>query len=40
MEMTAALANEFRHGSTVVGSGETAAGATRFAQGEGRHGEF
>lgn len=35
---SAAMTNEFRRGSEVVASGETAAGATRFAQGDGRHG--
>jgi enoyl-CoA hydratase len=34
----AALQNEFRHGVEVVRSGETLAGAERFARGEGRHG--
>jgi enoyl-CoA hydratase len=35
-----ALANETRLGLDVILSGETAAGATRFAGGEGRHGRF
>ncbi|MCB1701549.1 MAG: crotonase/enoyl-CoA hydratase family protein [Halioglobus sp.] len=35
-----ALANEFRRGLEVIGSRETVAGATRFAQGKGRHGDF
>ena len=35
-----AIANEFRHGLATLRSGETVAGATRFAQGRGRHGEF
>jgi enoyl-CoA hydratase len=35
-----ALANEFRHGMEVIASGETAAGAKRFAGGAGRHGSF
>ena len=35
-----ALANEYRHGLAVIRSGETVAGATRFAAGEGRHGTF
>ena len=35
-----ALANEFRRGLEVVASRETATGATRFAQGRGRHGDF
>lgn len=33
-----ALANETKHGLGVIGSGETAAGAARFAAGAGRHG--
>lgn len=35
-----ALANETRLGLDVIHSGETAAGAARFASGEGRHGAF
>lgn len=35
-----AIANEYRHGSEVIASGETREGATRFAQGAGRHGAF
>jgi len=35
-----ALANEFRRGREVIDSLETVAGATRFAQGKGRHGDF
>ena len=38
MDLPAALANEFRRGSEVVASGETVAGASRFAGGAGRHG--
>lgn len=34
-----ALANEFAHGLRTLHSGETVAGATRFAQGSGRHGD-
>jgi len=34
----AALANEFEHGLAVIRSGETVAGAQRFASGAGRHG--
>ncbi|MFA5938238.1 MAG: crotonase/enoyl-CoA hydratase family protein [Sinimarinibacterium sp.] len=34
-----AIANEFRHGLATLRSGETVAGATRFTQGEGRHGK-
>jgi enoyl-CoA hydratase len=35
-----ALHNEFDHGIATVQSGETRAGAARFATGEGRHGKF
>ncbi len=35
-----AMANETRLGLAVIESGETLAGATRFAAGEGRHGRF
>ena len=35
-----ALANEMRLGLEVIGSGETLAGARRFAEGAGRHGSF
>ena len=35
-----AMANETRLGLAVIESGETLAGATRFAAGEGRHGQF
>ena len=34
-----AMRNEFRRGSEVVASGETISGASRFAGGDGRHGE-
>jgi enoyl-CoA hydratase len=40
MGVEEALANEFRRGFEVVKSGETRAGAGRFAGGEGRHGAF
>ncbi|HEY2524842.1 MAG TPA: enoyl-CoA hydratase-related protein, partial [Candidatus Binataceae bacterium] len=40
MPIEAALANEFRRGIETVESGETRAGAARFAGGEGRHGKF
>jgi enoyl-CoA hydratase len=33
-----AVRNEFRRGLSVLESGETAAGALRFAEGAGRHG--
>jgi enoyl-CoA hydratase len=35
-----ALANEFRRGMAVIESGETVSGASRFAAGRGRHGDF
>jgi enoyl-CoA hydratase len=35
-----ALVNETRHGIEVIDSGETRAGAARFAAGKGRHGRF
>ena len=35
-----AIANEFRRGLTVIDSQETVTGATRFASGKGRHGDF
>lgn len=35
-----AMANETRRGMEVIASGETREGATRFAQGAGRHGSF
>ncbi|MCG8589698.1 MAG: crotonase/enoyl-CoA hydratase family protein [Proteobacteria bacterium] len=35
-----ALLNETRRGNEVIASGETLAGATRFAKGAGRHGRF
>jgi len=34
-----AVLNEFRHGMQVIESGETVAGAKRFAAGQGRHGK-
>lgn len=40
LDETAALQNEFAHGLGTLQSGETVAGATRFAQGTGRHGDF
>lgn len=40
MELGAAMQNEFRLGLQVIQSGETLAGATRFKQGQGRHGHF
>jgi len=40
MSLEDALANEFRRGLEVVESNETVTGATRFASGKGRHGNF
>lgn len=40
MAEQAAMANEFERGLQVVQSGETVAGASRFASGQGRHGSF
>ena len=40
LPLDAALANEYRHGIATVNSGETRAGAERFASGVGRHGKF
>ncbi|MEM1112108.1 MAG: crotonase/enoyl-CoA hydratase family protein [Pseudomonadota bacterium] len=40
MNLDDALTNEFERGLEVLQSGETVAGATRFAQGRGRHGNF
>jgi enoyl-CoA hydratase len=40
LQHDAAMANEFQRGMTVVQSGETVAGASRFAGGAGRHGAF
>lgn len=40
LAMPEALVNETRRGLDVVRSGETLAGATRFAKGAGRHGTF
>ncbi len=40
LPLAEALRNEFRRGMQVVGSGETAEGAARFAAGAGRHGEL
>jgi enoyl-CoA hydratase len=38
LDERAAVANELRHGLATLASGETVAGATRFASGAGRHG--
>ncbi len=40
LALDAALANEYRHGIATINSGETRAGAERFASGIGRHGKF
>lgn len=40
MGLDSAIGNEFRRGVAVVESGETVAGASRFAGGAGRHGSF
>ena len=40
LPLEAALHNEFTHGLQVIASQETVTGATRFASGAGRHGDF
>ena len=40
LDLDDAFLNEYRHGWAVIQSGETRAGASRFASGEGRHGSF
>ncbi|MES0874656.1 crotonase/enoyl-CoA hydratase family protein [Sinimarinibacterium thermocellulolyticum] len=40
MAQDVAIANEFEHGLRTLQSGETVAGAARFAGGDGRHGRF
>jgi enoyl-CoA hydratase len=40
MSLEDALANEFHRGVQVIDSRETVTGATRFASGKGRHGDF
>ena len=40
MPFAAAMANEFAGGMAVLESGESAAGASRFKAGQGRHGQF
>jgi enoyl-CoA hydratase len=40
LPLEAALHNEFERGLTVIASRETVDGATRFASGKGRHGDF
>lgn len=40
LSLQEALKNEYRHGFKIIASGETRAGASRFAEGKGRHGNF
>ena len=40
MPLEAALLNEYEHGVEVIASQETLTGASRFAAGRGRHGDF
>jgi enoyl-CoA hydratase len=40
MDLPSAITNEYAHGTKTIQSGETRAGARRFAAGEGRHGSF
>lgn len=40
MDESAAIANEFQRGMQALSQGETLAGASRFTQGQGRHGKF
>ncbi len=40
LSLPEALTNEYRHGIATIKSGETLAGASRFAKGAGRHGAF
>lgn len=40
MPLPEALLNEYQHGLSVIESGETRDGATRFKEGAGRHGQF
>ena len=40
LPLDSALANEFRRGMEVIASRETVTGASRFAEGRGRHGDF
>ncbi|HCR94800.1 MAG TPA: enoyl-CoA hydratase, partial [Oceanicaulis sp.] len=40
LDESAALINETRLGLQTLASGETVEGATRFTQGQGRHGQF
>ncbi len=40
MDLDEALRNEYKHGIATIQSGEPLEGATRFAEGKGRHGSF
>jgi enoyl-CoA hydratase len=40
LSLDSALANEFQRGMAVIASRETVTGASRFAEGRGRHGDF
>jgi enoyl-CoA hydratase len=40
LNLVDAISNEYRHGIATIRSGETVAGARRFAAGAGRHGKF
>jgi enoyl-CoA hydratase len=40
LSLEKALRNEFERGLAVIASRETVEGATRFASGKGRHGDF
>jgi enoyl-CoA hydratase len=40
LNLADAICNEYRHGIATIHSGETVAGARRFAAGAGRHGKF
>jgi enoyl-CoA hydratase len=40
LNLADAIRNEYRHGIATIRSGETVAGARRFAAGAGRHGKF
>ena len=40
MPFEAALQNEFSHGMKIIESGQSLAGAQRFAAGKGKHGSF
>lgn len=40
MKIQDAIANEFRHGLETIQTGEVVQGVSRFANGEGRHGQF